>query len=127
MHREVERAEAVGRSGDESRDDLGELALAEEQHVAFVGEVTEERAGGQACPLRDLRNGGRREAALGEQARRDLDDLLLGDVGGTVVHGTHARARAAEYAYTSRKECAKCPMKPDLTDRGGAAPASNGR
>lgn len=51
-----------------------------EHHVLFVGEVTEERSGGDAGPLRDLHGAGVLEALLVEQLQPGLLQPLFAAV-----------------------------------------------
>ncbi len=57
-------------------DPVGHLIHASEQHLAFVGEVTEERSGCQPGTFGDLRDGGLLKAALGKQLQRGTFEAL---------------------------------------------------
>jgi hypothetical protein len=65
-----DQREGVGRGrclGDHAAGHGRQFLLAGEEHLALVGVVPEEGAGGEPGPLRDLRDGRRREALLGEE------------------------------------------------------------
>jgi nucleoside-diphosphate-sugar epimerase len=65
----LQRRGAIGSGGDRVGEGTVKDVLADEQHLAFVGNVAEERALGQPCPLGDLDHGRVLVALLGEQLK----------------------------------------------------------